>query len=569
MKTRIAAVIGGLLLLTVLVIRPVQPLVHAAVPAVTVSTSAVTEGYFTTFSLSLQNPATGAPQSGYVEFTNNPASASDTDYYVDVASVPAGSPMPAYGQFGWSDLGPSQVSTPVAVNGKATVEVLAYDMEATGDPDAADAGQNIGIAWSSSVNGPFTSVTPMPVTPATLIASPASIMANTSTPVTFTLTSATGAPLGGFAVQPETGSGPSGQTGANGTVTLTLSPSAAGATAFFAENNADNGNNLAGIQYAGPYATATVTATAPPSSPPPAPPSSPPPTPPPSPPPAPSFRPTVILARSDLPYDALVGQVLADRTHWPVFLTPPTVLESGIINTWKAEDVGRVVILGGPAAISPQIADEIMAMGIKVTRIWGWDRYGTAAALASYLGDASGTAVVTSGLTYADLLSVAAIAGEHQWPLLLANASGVPAVEEPLLRSLGIRTAYVVGSIATVSQAAVDSLERAGIHVIRIEGATPGDPYGTEAALMTTFRNSLSWHTVYLADGGTYLAGLEASPAVAHAGSMLVQVPSSGSIPAELAAAIAGLRGKAASVTAAGGTVPSQILRAVEYSLGL
>lgn len=86
---------------------------------------------------------------------------------------------------------------------------------------------------------------------------------------------------------------------------------------------------------------------------------------------------------------------------------------------------------------------------------------------------------------------------------------------------------------------------------------------------MTTFRNSLSWHTVYLADGGTYLAGLEVSPAVAHAGSMLVQVPSSGSIPAELAAAIAGLRGQAASVTAAGGTVPSQILRAVEYSLGL
>ncbi|MGC8488325.1 MAG: cell wall-binding repeat-containing protein, partial [Clostridia bacterium] len=440
--------------------------------SVNITTTAVTEGYFATFSVTVDSLATGQPVPGYLELTNVPASASDSDYYVDFAAVPEGQALPAYGQFGWTDLGAGQVSAPFTAGGTDTLQVMAYDAESTGDPDSSDAGQAIAVAWSASANGPFTPLATIPVTPATLIASPDTVTAGSSTAVTFTLTSATGAPLSGFTVGPEQGSGPSGITNANGTVSLNLDPSAAGTTAFFAETAADNGNNLAGIQYAGPYATAVVTASAPPA----------------APPPPPVVRSTVILARSDLPYDALVGQVLADRTHWPVYLTPPTLLEPAIISTWRADDVGTVVILGGPQAISAGIASQIQGMGITVKRIWGEDRYGTAAALAAYLGDPSGTAVITGGLSYTDLLSVAAIAGEHDWPILLANQTGIPAVEQPLLRSLSIRTAYVVGSDAVVNETAVATLQEAGVNVIRIEGATTSDPYGTEARLIHTFK---------------------------------------------------------------------------------
>src|SRR5579875_1020544 len=356
------AALGPLLLL------PVVPIsdAHAAGPEASVSIAAVTEGYPTTFTLTVTDSTTGKPLTGYVEFGNVPANAHDADYYVDVAAVPEGSPLPAYGQFGWTDLGAQQTSSPVSIAGTDTVEVLAYDEEASGDPDTTDAGQSIAVAWSPTASGPFEPLTTIPVSPATLIASPAAVTVGTPTPVTFTLTSATGAPLSAFAVAPEQGGGPSGTTGANGTVTITLDPRSAGTLAYFAEDAADNGNNLAGIQYAGPYATASITATAPPTPPP----ASPPP------------RTTAILARSDLPYDALVGQVLADRTHWPVYLTPPTVLEPSIVAAWKADHVGTVVILGGPGAISAGIAAEIEGMGISVNRIWGWDRYGTAAALA-------------------------------------------------------------------------------------------------------------------------------------------------------------------------------------------
>jgi hypothetical protein len=131
--------------------------------------------------------------------------------------------------------------------------------------------------------------------------------------------------------------------------------------------------------------------------------------------------------------------------------------------------------------------------------------------------------------------------------------------------------AYVVGSAATVDRTALAQLARLGIRTVRIAGPTLGDPYGTEAALMRAFRPMLNWRTIYVAGGTGFLDGLVASPEVANAHSMLVQVPVTGSLPAALAAAMAALRGIATQVTAAGppGEVPAQVLRAVDQLLGL
>lgn len=533
----------------------VSGVAEAANFAVSVSVPAITEAYFTTFTLSLTNPSTGRPTAGWVVLQNLPASSSDTDYYVDYAAVAAGSPLPPYGQLGWSDLGPGQAGAPFFVNGSDTVQVLAYDNEAQGDNDGNDRGQRLAVEAALS-NSPFTPDASMavPVVPATLSANPASLVVGAPTAVTFSLKSATGAPLSGYSVQPEQGSSPSGTTDASGQVTLTLDPTRTGTVAFWAEDDADNGNNLAGIQFAGAYPVATLTVGAPPSPPPP--------TPPPT---------TAILARVDLPYDALVGQVLAYREQWRVYLTEPTALSPETSAQLAAAHVTRVVVLGGPAAVSPAVVSALQHLGIHVMRLWGWDRYGTAAAVAQYEGDPSGIAVVTGGLSYADLLSVAAVAGARQWPLFLADAQGIPGPEQAALTADRVKMAYVVGSAATVDRTALAQLARLGIRTVRIAGPTLGDPYGTEAALMRAFRPLLNWRTLYVASGTGFLDGLESSPEVANAHSMVVQVPVTGSLPTALATAMAALRGIATQVTVAGpaGDVPAPVLRAVEQILGL
>jgi putative cell wall-binding protein len=526
-------------------------LAEAAAPVASASVPAVTEAYFTTFTLSLTDPTTGQPAAGWVEFQNLPASAADTDYYVDYAAVPSGSPLPAYGQLGWSDLGPNQTGTAFYVQGSATVEVLAYDNEAQGDDDGSDQGQRIGVAVATSSSGPFVAAPAISVVPATLTAQPASLTVGSPVPVTFTLRSATGAPLAGYAVQPEQGTSPTGVTNGDGQVTLTVNPDIPGTLAFWAENDADNGNNLAGIQYAGPYAVAQLTVTSA-SSPPPA---------------APV---TAILARSDLPFDALVGQILADRYNWPVYLTPPASLPPAVAQTLQSTHVTRIVILGGPVAVSPGIADALQAMGITLERLWGWDRYGTAAAVARFEGDPSGIAVVTGGLDYHDLLTVAAVAGQRQWPLFLANPQGLPPAELQALTADHVHVAYVIGSLQSVDAQAVAQLTRLGVRVVRIAGAVPGS-YDTEAAVMASFGGSLSWRTVYVTSGASFLAGVESSPAVARAGGMLIQVPSSGTLPAALEAALVAIRGQAGGIETVSGTpaIAPEVLHAVQQALGL
>ncbi len=528
-------------------------LAEAAAPVASANVPAITEAYFTTFTLSLVDPTTGQPAAGWVEFQNLPASAADTDYFVDYAAVTAGSPLPAYGQLGWNDLGPNQVGAPFYVNGSATVEVLAYDNEAQGDVDGSDQGQRLGVAVAAGSAGPYVAAPSIPVVPATLTAQPSSLTVGTSTAVTFTLRSATGAPLMGYAVQPEQGTTPHGVTNAAGQVTLSVDPSQTGSLAFWAENDADNGNNLAGIQYAGPYAVATLSVVAAASS---------------SPPPSV----TVLLARNDLPFDALVGQILADRYGWPLYLTPTASLPSTLLQTFKATHVTRVVILGGPAAVSTAIAAQLAADGLAVDRLWGWDRYGTAAAVAGFEGDASGVAVVTGGLDYHDLLSVAAVAGRHQWPLFLANRSGLPAVEQQVIQVDHVRLAYLVGSSASVNAKAAAALQALGVRVVRIAGSGPPNPYNTEAAVIQAFGASLSWRTVWVTSGASFLAGVEASPSVAAANGMLVQLPPSGPLPAALATALTTLRGQASTID----TLPSgeigiapEVLHAVQALLDL
>lgn len=557
-------------------------------PTVTVLPAAVTEAYFSTLSLDVTDPATGAAVPALVRLVNVPADAQDNDYYVDYGVDRTAA---TYGGPGWVDLGPGQTGPAFAVDGPTTITILAYDNEALGDPDGNDANQAVGIQVAANPPGgpvgPWTTATPVPVVPATLSPSPATVAVGTSTPVTFTLTDAQGKPLAGYAVAPETGSAPTGTTDAAGHATLTLQPTTTGSVAFWAEDDADNGHNLAGILYAGAYATATVTVAAslpppppPPSPPPPVPAPAPPPpkpapapappAPPPMPPPPAPRTAAAVIARDDLPYDGMVGEVLAVREHAPLWLTPTDRLDPGVAGRLRTDGVGTVYVVGGPGAVSPAVTAAIRGMGIRVVRLWGWDRYGTAAAVARYLGDPSGTAVVATGLRYAEGMTVAPIAGKAGWPVLWADGQGLPATEREAIRAVGVRTVYAVGSPATVGTPAVDWLKAAGVSVERV-GAAPGpDPVATEAAVLTRFAGALDPAHLAFSASSAFDDGLEAAVDVAAGGGTVVLVPP-GAVPPTLAGALGIFAGRVPSLVTLGapGAIDPTTEEALRRALGL
>lgn len=522
--------------------------------AVTVSgLQSVTEAYPNQMVLNVVDPSTGQAVPSWVELVNSPASGADTDYYVDYA---VGSSPPAYGMPGWTDLGPGAAGPAFWIDGPTTVSVMTYDNEAQGDPDGNDTGQGIGVevapGQSGSSPGTFTLATTIPVVPATLTASPSTIAPSVSTAVTFTLKDASGHPLSGFSVQPETASSPTGVTNAQGRVTLQLS-APAGLMTFWAEDTVDNGQNMAGITYAGAYATAVVTIKTPAVTPPPTP-----------------TVPTVLLARSDLPYDGLVGSVLAVHDKIPLLLTTPGSLTLATRQTLQADHTTHVVVLGGPVAVSAGVLSTLEGMGITVTRVAGLDRYGTAAAIFRTVGDASGTVMLTNGDAFPNLMSIAALAGAQGWPVLLTHNGSIPPVEAPLFSGYGIRTVYVVGSPSSVSQSTMAWLTQRGLSVIRVDNASGlTGSYATEAAVMARFRSVLKFTTLYVTGPG-FLAGLQATPTVAEKGSMVIEMPSALPVAPELSQVLRGLTGTVIEVSPLSGSgIPTSVANWLGHTLAI
>lgn len=110
-------------------------------------------------------------------------------------------------------------------------------------------------------------------------------------------------------------------------------------------------------------------------------------------------------------------------------------------------------MLGGPLSVSDTAARAAATYSDTgtFTRIWGPNRYTTAEAISELYPASTTRAYVASGSAYADALVGAARAGRQGAPLLLTRATRVPDATADGLGRLSLRSAYVVGGPATVS----------------------------------------------------------------------------------------------------------------------
>ncbi|XEO20858.1 pullulanase-type alpha-1,6-glucosidase [Buchananella felis] len=197
-----------------------------------------------------------------------------------------------------------------------------------------------------------------------------------------------------------------------------------------------------------------------------------------------------------------------------------------------------------------------------VHRVWGADRVETALA-AARAGRFSGTtAVVTSGLGFADAVTAGPLAAAIDGPLLLTTASTVEPGVLAELHNMQVTEVYLVGGTGTVSSLKETQLRRAGFSVRRLAGP---DRFSTATAVAAEVARISTVERVFLANGMDYADSLAAGPTAARHGGIVLLTRAAQLPPATRAYLAAH---SSLPVVAVGG-LPAQSLRGSHYVSGI
>jgi putative cell wall-binding protein len=258
---------------------------------------------------------------------------------------------------------------------------------------------------------------------------------------------------------------------------------------------------------------------------------------------APSTLPTAVsplsgvLALADLeatgPGGASVPLTTTATVSWTLPTAPAAVQVVGwnpLRQTWQplpgVDRSGQTVTVSsdqtGVLAIVPSGTVPV------VQRIAGSTRIGTAiaAAEAAFPNGAPAVVLAQAGgtLPSPDALAAAGLAGAVHGPVLLTAPDHLSQGVLATIQALGAHTVYVVGGPAAVSDAVVQSLQAAGLTVVRaFEGTDRFDTAALIDAYLTAHHLTAAT-TVYVANGVTMVDALSASPLLFQQAAPLILV---------------------------------------------
>lgn len=168
--------------------------------------------------------------------------------------------------------------------------------------------------------------------------------------------------------------------------------------------------------------------------------------------------PVVYVATGSRFPDALTGGVPAALERGPILLTGATELPAATAEALRQLTPDRIVVLGGPAAVSDQVAAQL-ADHAPVTRHFGADRYGTAASVIAAAFPAQvETVVVATGERYPDALTGVPAAFRHSAPLVIVGRNEIPQAIADELARLSPRRILILGGPSAVSSSVEQDL---------------------------------------------------------------------------------------------------------------
>ena len=210
--------------------------------------------------------------------------------------------------------------------------------------------------------------------------------------------------------------------------------------------------------------------------------------------------------------DGLSASGLAGKENGAILLTKKDSIPKVTMD--RIKKVKKVYIIGGEAAISAKVANELTAAGIKVERLGGKDRVETSEIVAKKLGNYSDAFVVNGFKGEADAMSASAIAAKKGAPILLTNGK-----TSTHAKKSGVEY-YVIGGNSVVDKSIADKYNA--------EVLAGKDRYATNKEVINEFYSGSD--KVYIANGDKLVDALTASPLAKKDGIVLVNEKSDKSI---------------------------------------
>jgi putative cell wall-binding protein len=152
--------------------------------------------------------------------------------------------------------------------------------------------------------------------------------------------------------------------------------------------------------------------------------------------------------------DALTGAALAAaRDDGPVLLTRRADLPSVTAAQLARLQPSELVVLGGTGVVSDEVAQEAAAAagGATVIRLFGAERFATAAAVAAGFPAPADVVFVATGLNFPDALTGTPAAALTESPILLTRPDALPVTTAGQLGRLAPRTIVILGGETAVS----------------------------------------------------------------------------------------------------------------------
>lgn len=171
--------------------------------------------------------------------------------------------------------------------------------------------------------------------------------------------------------------------------------------------------------------------------------------------------------------------------------------------------------LGARTTTAVSESQTVSSVGWTPERVYGPDRYGTAAALARSWAPGVGVVYVVTGQDYPDAVAAAAGAGRVDAPVLLTTKQTLPRATRDALNRLKPSRVVVVGGPSSVSGTVLQGL-RPYATSGRVERVSGPDRYATAALLAASYPKHPD--QVILASGENYPDALAGAALAGHRG---------------------------------------------------
>jgi putative cell wall-binding protein len=230
--------------------------------------------------------------------------------------------------------------------------------------------------------------------------------------------------------------------------------------------------------------------------------------------------------------DALTGGALAGFKGAPLLLVEEQGVPAFTAAALDRLRPARIVVLGGPATVAPQVETALAAYATantadEVTRLFGIDRYEAAEAIAGQFGTNVPVAYIAKGTDFPDALAGGPRAALEGGPVLLTSPDALPVpTREALLAAAPARIVILGGTDSVTQGVAAELAAYTQGTVTRHDGT---DRYDVAALIAGQYTPPAP--VVFIATGEKFPDALSAGPAAARWGGpiMLTQF---GELPA-------------------------------------